>query len=608
VRGKATSAARAGLLVLLAVAAWRATNPIDYEPGPDSSFFMSIAWHANHGRVLYKNTIGGAPLIYALNGTALAIGDDGVNSVRAMERIFAVAGIAAFFVATYLAFGRFWLACLTGMLFLLHLYQPHVFEDGNVTEEYGTVLALAGMAGVIASLKSPGRRTLILAGLAGMAFSLSILCKEPFLLIAPPWFVYLAWPRNGKRREALLRVGAFLVGAATPAVAFLGYLIAHGAWASWIDTIATGFAYTAAGPTADANPFLTRLLQGMNAKVQPLLVARITAAMGLVGLLNWSFVRRRDGLPLVIAASAVLSLLATSIGGRYYGHYYLFFVPSFALLCASGIAFVADLVSSSRRWSGVALAGLLLLLLLLLLLVPDAAAIKLFATSLAVPARRWEGHWLSEVIRKNTSPDDLIWAPWKPLLYAESHRLSPTKWQSVYEILFADTWRNTAAEKFKTLRADIEARPPRVIVVSAIPGSGPTRAPAEAFLVRSGLKAWIAANYESAMCSDEAQFDLLLWKGALAGPALTPRTSDSVAMDVGLTALYRANEPSHAVDCFRMVLAKNPAHYGASFQLAKSLDAAGRSADAAGQWKLMLRLAREARDTATEAVVLARLR
>lgn len=603
---RATLAARVGVLVLLAVMAWRATNYFSgSEPGPDSSMFMSTAWHANNGRVLYKDALSGAPLVHALNGAALAIGGDGVNSVRAMERVFAVVGIAAFFAATLLAFGRFWLAGLACMLFLVHVYRWSVIEGGNVTEEYGTSFFLAGIAGVMAASRWSGKRSLILSAFSGIAVSLAVLTKEPFLLIAPPWFVYLAWPRNGDRREALLRAAAFLIGGAIPGVAFLGYLVANGAWVHWIDTFATSVAYTAAGPPglpADADPFLARLFLRLNARVQPMFVALVAAAFGVVGLMRRSFVRSRDGLPPVIAASVVLSLLAVSLGGRFFGHYYLFFVPSFVLLCATGIDFVADLVSSSRRRSGAALAcGLLLL-------VPDAADLKEFAGNQAIPAQRWPGHWLSEVIRTKTSPGDLIWAPWKPLLYVESHRLSPTKWKFVFDIFFTDTPRSTGAEKLARLRADLEARPPRAIVVSALPGFEPTRARADAFLVRAGLRDWIAANYESVMCSDEARFDLLVWRGSLTGPLMTLRTSESVAMDVGLQALYRANDPPHAVACFRLVLAHNPAHYGANFQLARSLDLAGRTVDATAQWRLVLRLAREARDSVTLAEALARLR
>lgn len=368
-----------------------------------------------------------------------------------------------------------------------------------------------------------------------------------------------------------------------------------------MDTVAFSFSYTAAGPPPDTSPYLARVFLKMNEKLEPMLVACLSATLGLVALTRWSFARKHGGVPLVVAASAAVSLFATSVGGRYFGHYYLFFLPTFVLLCASGAAWVGDLVGPSRRWSAVALACVPLSL------VKDAGAIEALVSHAAPAAQRWEGHWLSDVLRRNTTPGDLIWTPWNPLLYVEAHRLSPTKWHNVFDQNF-DRPPTTTAQKFTALRADLASHPPEAILVSPLPGSGPTRAPAAAFLVRSGLQSWIDANYESVMCTKEARIELLLRKGLASRPVLTPRMSDSVAMDAGLTALYRAGDLREAVACFRLVLARKPAHYGATFQLAKALDVAGLTADATVQWRRMLTLASAARDSATLAAVLARLR
>ena len=50
---------------------------------------------------------------------------------------------------------------------------------------------------------------------------------------------------------------------------------------------------------------------------------------------------------------------------------------------------------------------------------------------------------------------------------------------------------------------------------------------------------------------------------------------------------------------FRRVLERNATHYGATFQLASALDAAGKGAEARPLWKKMLHMSVAAKDTKT---------
>ena len=70
-------------------------------------------------------------------------------------------------------------------------------------------------------------------------------------------------------------------------------------------------------------------------------------------------------------------------------------------------------------------------------------------------------------------------------------------------------------------------------------------------------------------------------------------------MQSGLAALYARNDPVEAEARFRLVLEKNPAHYGATLQLAKALDKAGRTDEALAWWNKMLGMADSAGDAAT---------
>ncbi|MGA8074897.1 MAG: tetratricopeptide repeat protein [Candidatus Acidiferrales bacterium] len=78
-------------------------------------------------------------------------------------------------------------------------------------------------------------------------------------------------------------------------------------------------------------------------------------------------------------------------------------------------------------------------------------------------------------------------------------------------------------------------------------------------------------------------------------------------MQEGLDALYKQGDPSDAAARFREVLARNPDHYGATLQLAKALDRAGKPEEALPVWRRMLGMAEAAGDAETIQTVRTRL-
>ena len=78
-------------------------------------------------------------------------------------------------------------------------------------------------------------------------------------------------------------------------------------------------------------------------------------------------------------------------------------------------------------------------------------------------------------------------------------------------------------------------------------------------------------------------------------------------MQEGLDALYKQADPTGAAARFREVLARNPDHYGATLQLAKALDRAGKPEEALPVWRRMLGMAEAAGDAETIETVRSRL-
>jgi tetratricopeptide (TPR) repeat protein len=81
-------------------------------------------------------------------------------------------------------------------------------------------------------------------------------------------------------------------------------------------------------------------------------------------------------------------------------------------------------------------------------------------------------------------------------------------------------------------------------------------------------------------------------------PSLDPGSLEAT-MKAGLDALYTARDAPEAVRLFRRVLEQMPSHYGANYQLAAALDAAGRHEEALAQWAHVIQMAEAIHDTTT---------
>jgi Flp pilus assembly protein TadD len=90
-------------------------------------------------------------------------------------------------------------------------------------------------------------------------------------------------------------------------------------------------------------------------------------------------------------------------------------------------------------------------------------------------------------------------------------------------------------------------------------------------------------------------------QNTLRDPAETP---EARLMREGIDLLYTRGSPDAAVDRFRQVLAINPEHYGATYQLAAALQRAGRVDEARPIWTKSLAMARAIKDEGTEALIL----
>lgn len=90
-------------------------------------------------------------------------------------------------------------------------------------------------------------------------------------------------------------------------------------------------------------------------------------------------------------------------------------------------------------------------------------------------------------------------------------------------------------------------------------------------------------------------------------PGKSPPAAPTDPMAAGVDALYTRRDPATAAARFREVLAQNPDHYGATFQLATALDQAGDLRASRPVWEKMLKMAEATEDAKTAEAARARL-
>ena len=100
-----------------------------FVPAFDSSVFSGAARHMMDGRVLYKDIWDHKPpMVYLINLGALKFYGPTLNSIHYVERIFSIAGAVAMFFVVWGIFKKRWLAFITALFYLLHMYYPYIFD------------------------------------------------------------------------------------------------------------------------------------------------------------------------------------------------------------------------------------------------------------------------------------------------------------------------------------------------------------------------------------------------------------------------------------------------------------------------------------------------
>lgn len=457
---------RSGTVVLLGVlcayTGWRCINYSSGELLPsDSAIFVNIAHHLINGKRLYRDVWENKqPMVFFINAIALKLGDGTVNSIRVVERYFAVCAALAFFIITVRTFISSWIAAAVTVIFLVYFYCPTTFGMGNFTEEYASVFMLLG---VLCAIEAVRRENALLILSSGALFSVSVLTKEPFLLSALPWIVYLTAGKEGRPR----RFSLFAAGAAVPLLISLIYFAMTGTLIHWLDVIYFNLTFS-------TFVWFTRTVN-------------VLFIMGIISVFQKSFLQKYRYVPLILPFWFILSLVAVNIQNHYYNHYYIQVMPAFIMTAACGAAFI---VLNLKRVSGTALSSALVVVSLIvsLLIFDNTMTMAGFNMLTKFPPSTVAEEPVALYIKEHTRDNDTIWVPsYSKYIYLQSGRLSPVKYLFFFNMSFFPGMIETTGEKMNSLRAALLKNPPAFIFLS--------RENELDCLSPVGIADWVKANY-----------------------------------------------------------------------------------------------------------------
>ena len=456
------------LLLVLVGFAWISIHHITGNlPKFDSGVFTSSAFHLSEGKKLYLEIWDHKqPMIHLMNLTAFKALGAKMTSIWRLEQLFAVLGSVFFFLLMRRVYQNRLLAFATSLFWIFLAYHSHRLMDrGNLTTEYGAVFGILGTFFAILSYDAQKRLGLLYTAASGLFFSLAVFCKDPFIFSSIAWFILILIRPQLNLKGILTRALVFVAAAFIPLIVFGLYFAAQKTAGQWVDM----FTYNLANMKyfGSKGSLIGRIFpatEGARKDIASTLVfLHVIAGLAVWGAFHNGFLAslgKWRALPLVSLAAFVFNMAGPAIQMKNYGHYNMQLAAPFLLLCGSGGAF---LIYLTRQWKFARLT--LVVLAPMLFFYADYLYISEIYRNTRAPFKSYKADAIAKYIRKNTQPDDTIWAPSSPGYYIVTNRLSPTKYHYVGGFLFLDTLKTTGIEKREGVRRDLKASPPIALIL-----------------------------------------------------------------------------------------------------------------------------------------------
>jgi hypothetical protein len=474
------------------------SNPI---PGRDSGVFLYIGDQILNGKVPYRDIWDHKPpLIFFLNSLGLLIGGGSSFGVYLLEFLSVLVAAIISFELLKKLFG--YAASLTGTIAWI-VSLSIVVESGNFTEEYALPLQFGALWLCYESEKKGyyGYRAVLI----GLAAALAFLLKQNLIgvWIAIGLYVVVSRVVSYRWSELLKVLGLMLAGAVSVFLLTIIYFAANNALDSLIDqAIKYNFAYS----NGSSNDKLQAVLLGLIIFT----FSRLTYLVLLgwfVGLLylryNKNFKTDQKTLLIIALIGVPIEFILASLSGRLYYHYYIAWLPVFAIMTSFVVYLFTSIVTpalskaiskgkerlAQQRTRLFNLAEVTILLFIIILLPLSYILSQIFSSGnndgeqTAVAAVNY--------IKQSTGSSDyvLMWGAETSINFV-SQRQSPTRYTYQYALY---TPGYQSAELTHAFLSDLENNKPALIIDSSNETGNGSVPPID----QASRETWMASNSTS---------------------------------------------------------------------------------------------------------------
>lgn len=429
--------------------------------GFDESYFVWEGWAVNHHLVPYRDFMEfKPPVVFWMNGLALRLFGTSGFGFRWLFILSLVLATVLLFVVLCRRGADRALAFLAAAAVAYGTMAPHLHDSAlDDSETIGMLFFLYGTTALL-WVGALGEVTVVLGG---ALLSLAVLSKEPFALpVLATWATLGFLARDGRalpwRRYAALTT----LGVAIVVLPLLLYLVVTHALPFYLRDVRLYFSY--AQQIGCEHP---RSLRELWQQAWP----RITAAVLIPEMFAsavplWVAFAVLPGTGLAARLGLVLAVLggfySVTVGGCYFPHYFTMGLTGLFLWTALGALVLSRWLDQAppdlRRWVRWALL---------------AGAVVHMGPTMALLARTNHpiphGNTLSiapsvvAFVKKSTSSHDTIFSDGSPALYVLTDRRPAIREVCLLDELMPAGAGRTDAERLAPVRAELLARPPKVV-------------------------------------------------------------------------------------------------------------------------------------------------
>ncbi len=480
-------------LPLIVWLGWNSINFYSYQRVyTDAGVFMAVANHIADDRTLYVEIWDHKPpVIYYLSLIPLYFGDGSINAVRYFERIVIILGMLAFYFSACFIFKKPLLSLVCTFGFHYIFFTPELFQGGHFTEEYAVFFILTGITAIAGKPYVPENRQRVLYYFSGLCFALAVLTKEPFLLSAIPWLLYVFFEPKLDWKQRIQNWFCLCLGGGSLLVVFVFYVWLEGALYEWWQVILYNAAYVEySNESTEMDPLHYLVWMGKQFYHYYIHLSPVWFAMFCVGVASafyLPFAIRYRLLPVVFVLQVLFEVISSGMSGFDLGHYYLQYAASYCFVCLCGFVFILYWLQRVKSAEYILTAMFLTVFVLV-----DQSQVALYRHRMSVPFREVEAGVISKYLNEAKGEDDTLWTNLGEYskYYAETGMLSPCPYIYAYEHLFIDSGNTTAQQKRDNLTACLQANPPDYMILSE-------KSLQELEKVKLiALEEWIRQNYE----------------------------------------------------------------------------------------------------------------